>query len=190
MTKSECRKIYTEKRKKLSDSTLKLESERILIRLTEIIDFKNKTVSLFLPIQSKREVDTYPLLELKNELNVRFVLPVADFETNNMLHYLYENPEQLSISEYGIPEPIYGTQIDATEIDIVLIPLLCFDQQGYRVGYGKGFYDRFLSSCRSDCKFIGLSLFEPIEIISDITKYDIALHLSITPLHDYSFIRN
>lgn len=190
MTKSECRKIYTEKRKQLSDSALKLESERILTQLTETIDLRNKTVSLFLPIQSKREINTYPLLDLKNHLNIRFVLPVADFETNNMIHYLYENEKQLSISEYGIPEPVYGTQIETSEIDIVIIPLLCFDKKGYRVGYGKGFYDRFLSSCRSDCQFIGLSLFEPIEGISDVTEHDVALHVSVTPQQNYLFVKN
>lgn len=189
MTKSEYRKIYTEKRKQLSDSTIQLESERILTRLTDTIDLRNKTVSLFLPIQSKQEINTYPLLDLKNEQNIRFALPVADFDTNNMQHYLYESMDQLSISEYGIPEPVYGTQIETTEIDLVIIPLLCFDKKGYRVGYGKGFYDRFLSSCRSGCQFIGLSLFEPVETISDVTKYDIQLHLSITPQQNY-FIEN
>lgn len=190
MTKSECRKIYTEKRKQLSDSTLKLESERALIQLTETIDLRNKTVSLFLPIQSKQEINTYPLLDLRDKLNIRFALPVADFETNSMIHYLYENEQQLSISEYGIPEPVYGTQIEPTEIDLVIIPLLCFDKKGYRVGYGKGFYDRFLSSCRSDCQFIGLSLFEPIEVISDVTERDVALHVSVTPQQNYLFVKN
>lgn len=190
MTKAECRKIYTEKRKQLSDSTLKAESEKILTRLTDTIDLTNKTVSLFLPIQSKQEINTFPLLDLKNELNIRFALPVADFATNSMFHYLYENPEQLSVNDYGIPEPVYGIKIEAREIDIVIIPLLCFDKKGYRVGYGKGFYDRFLSECRPDCQFIGLSFFEPIDVISDITEYDVALPMVITAQQNHSFVGN
>jgi 5-formyltetrahydrofolate cyclo-ligase len=180
MIKSECRKLFSEKRKELSES--------ILNRLLDTIDLKNKTVSLFLPIESKKEINTYPLLNLKKELNIRFALPVADFNTNEMIHYLYENSEQLATNNYGIPEPVYGTKIESKNIDVVIIPLLCFDKKGYRVGYGKGFYDRFLMTCRPDCQFIGLSFFEPIDKIGDVTEYDIALQKAITSQQNYSFI--
>lgn len=187
MTKSECRKLFSDKRKQLSDNELENESKKILSRFTGSNDLKNKTVSLFLPIKSKREINTYPLLDLQNSLNIRFALPVADFETNSMQHYLYESSKQLSASKYGIPEPTYGTTIEASEIDIVMVPLLCFDEKGYRVGYGKGFYDRFLPSCRPDCLFIGLSFFEPVQEISDVSENDIRLHRCVTPENSYLF---
>ena len=71
--------------------------------------------------------------------------------------------------------------IDEKEIDLVLVPLLCFDKKGFRVGYGKGFYDRFLSKCRSDVLKIGLSYFKPVEKIEDVRDFDVALDYCITP---------
>ena len=62
-----------------------------------------------------------------------------------------------------------------SEIDVVLVPLLCSDGQGYRVGYGKGFYDRFLVKCRPDCRKIGLSYFPPVDRIEDVTESDVKM---------------
>jgi 5-formyltetrahydrofolate cyclo-ligase len=64
---------------------------------------------------------------------------------------------------------------------------LCFDLRGFRVGYGKGFYDRFLKKCRADCKKIGLSFFEPVKEISDIEEFDVALNFAVTPQEIYNF---
>jgi 5-formyltetrahydrofolate cyclo-ligase len=87
----------------------------------------------------------------------------------------------LGRNKYDIPEPIHGKIVPALEIDAVFIPLLGFDVNGNRVGYGKGFYDRFLSECRPDVVKIGLSFFDPVEKINDLNKYDIPLDLCITP---------
>ena len=70
---------------------------------------------------------------------------------------------------------------------MVILPLLAFDQQGYRVGYGKGFYDKFLSGCREDCLKVGFSYFEPIETIDDCNEFDVPLDLCITPQNVYVF---
>lgn len=187
MTKAECRKLFSEKRKQLTDFELKSKSEKVLQHLLDTIDLSNKTVSVFLPIKAKREINTFPLLEKGIEMNVRFALPVSDFTTNNMQHFAYENRAQISENSYGIPEPVTGAKIEANEIDIVLVPLLCFDLKGYRVGYGKGFYDHFLSSCRSDCQFAGLSIFEPVDRIIDVYENDVRLHTCITTEKVYHF---
>ena len=68
-----------------------------------------------------------------------------------------------------------------SEVDVVLVPGLAFDEGGHRVGYGRGFYDRFLALCRPDCLKVGLSYFEPISQITDIHAGDIRLDLLITP---------
>ena len=70
---------------------------------------------------------------------------------------------------------------------MVLVPLLAFDSKGYRVGYGKGFYDRFLKQCRNDCVKIGLSYFEPIDAINDAGEFDVPLDFCITPQKAYVF---
>jgi 5-formyltetrahydrofolate cyclo-ligase len=63
----------------------------------------------------------------------------------------------------------------------VLVPLLIFDRQGHRVGYGKGFYDRFLRRCGPETRRIGISLFDGIDKISDVHSSDETLHQCITP---------
>ena len=67
------------------------------------------------------------------------------------------------------------------------MPLLCFDAAGHRVGYGKGFYDKFLSKCRPDCTKIGLSYFPPVEAIAATGGHDIMLDICVTPEKTYQF---
>jgi 5-formyltetrahydrofolate cyclo-ligase len=69
----------------------------------------------------------------------------------------------------------------------VLIPLLAFDRKGHRVGYGKGYYDRFLRTCRKDVVKIGFSYFDPVEKIEDASRYDVRLNYCITPNDIYRF---
>jgi 5-formyltetrahydrofolate cyclo-ligase len=64
---------------------------------------------------------------------------------------------------------------------VVFVPLLAFDKKGHRVGYGKGFYDRFLSDCKPETIKIGLSFFEAEESISAILPSDIRLDFCVTP---------
>jgi 5-formyltetrahydrofolate cyclo-ligase len=90
-------------------------------------------------------------------------------------------------NEYGIAEPVGGEEIHPEDLDAVFVPLLCFDEKGYRVGYGKGFYDRFLSSCREDVIRIGFSYFDPVPSIDDINDFDVPLNLCITPNKLYEF---
>lgn len=87
----------------------------------------------------------------------------------------------------GIPEPVGGTVTEPSEIDLILMPLLAFDKRGHRVGYGKGFYDRFLRSCRADCIKAGLSLFPPEEKIDDVAEFDQPMTMAITPESVFRF---
>ena len=88
----------------------------------------------------------------------------------------YASPQSL-----GHPEPTDNLFVSPQQIDLVLIPLLVFDQRGYRVGYGKGFYDRFLAQCRPDAQKIGLSLEPPVTVIDDVDDYDVALDGCVMP---------
>jgi 5-formyltetrahydrofolate cyclo-ligase len=72
-------------------------------------------------------------------------------------------------------------------IDVIVVPLLCFDKAGHRVGFGKGYYDRFLNRCSKKVKTIGLSYFEPVEKITDVEFTDVALDVVITPKKVYRF---
>ena len=70
---------------------------------------------------------------------------------------------------------------------MVFVPLLAFDKKGHRVGYGKGFYDKFLSECKPDAIKIGLSFFEPEELITDVFESDVKLDYCVTPNSIHAF---
>jgi 5-formyltetrahydrofolate cyclo-ligase len=136
-----------------------------------------------LPIHERKEPDTFLFIEWLKQAHphIKRAYPKADFADNTMQNFLDNDSLELVINEYGIPEPLNGTLVSTTEINMVIVPLLCFDDKGYRVGYGKGFYDRFMAACKPDTQFIGLSFFEPVDAIADKDEYDIALHQCITP---------
>lgn len=90
-------------------------------------------------------------------------------------------------SELGIMEPCAGEQIFVSELDLIFVPLLCYDLRGYRVGYGKGIYDQILAQSRADTLKIGLSYFPPVPKITDLRSEDLPLDLVITPERIYQF---
>jgi 5-formyltetrahydrofolate cyclo-ligase len=107
-----------------------------------------------------------------------------------LIHRIYNEDTVLNLNEFDIPEPTNGKKIPSEAFDYVFVPLLAVDKKGYRVGYGKGFYDRFLKTCKPSCKFIGLHLFDLEDEIEDREKTDIALHILVTPkeivyFHDF-----
>ena len=103
-----------------------------------------------------------------------------------MKHYLLTDNTKLRTSNWGVPEPVDGIELMPSKIDVVFVPLLVFDQKGNRVGYGKGFYDRFLGECKPEVIKVGLSLFGPEDKIDDVTKNDVPLNYCVTPDSIYS----
>jgi len=87
----------------------------------------------------------------------------------------------------GIGEPTTGELIYPEELDMVFVPMLAYDKKGFRVGYGKGFYDRYLQMCRRNVIKVGFSYFEPEEAIPEVNEFDIPLNLAITPQSIYEF---
>ena len=90
-------------------------------------------------------------------------------------------------NKYDIPELAGRVCVEPQIIDAVFVPLVAFDMRGFRVGYGKGFYDRFLARCAQDVVKIGFSYFEAIEAIEDIDEFDVPLNYCITPMRVYEF---
>jgi len=148
------------------------------------------TLHLFLPIARQNEVDTWLIIHRlwRDFPAVRVAVSVTDVTTGQLTHYPLLPDTVLTENRWGIPEPLAPTHpIPATDVDLVLVPLLAFDMTGHRVGYGKGYYDRFLATCRPDCLKIGLSLFGPVERITDAESTDIRLDSCLTPEQAYVF---
>ena len=88
---------------------------------------------------------------------------------------------KFALSKYDIPEPMENNFINPEILDVILIPMLISDESGYRVGYGKGFYDNFLKRCDPSCRRIGVNYFTPIEKISDVDIQDEPIHFCVCP---------
>jgi 5-formyltetrahydrofolate cyclo-ligase len=189
MKKNELRTFYKQKRLELTPSELTNRSSQICERLFANFQLEGKTISLFLPIERHREINTYEILEKGITIGTRIGIPKSNLSNSSMKHYMFESPSQLQLNELGIPEPNSGKIIKDNEFDYVLVPLLAIDSSGHRVGYGKGFYDRFLENCSSKCIKIGIHLFEDFEDIDDVSEHDAALDFCITPLTIYRFDR-
>jgi len=191
MTKKELRKQYKEKRSSLSESEYQQRCERIVEKVLENFDFSTiHYLHLFLPIRIQKEIDTFPLIEqlqLKYP-QLRLVVPRVVPNSFEMEHYLYD-AATITLSEWGIPEPMPDSsqKVSPQKIDTVLLPLLVFDEKGNRVGYGKGFYDRFLTECRPEVQKIGLCLEEAVPLIEEVGEWDIPLDFCVSPQRCYEF---
>ena len=181
MFKSDLRIKYLNQRFQISDFDLDLKSRLILDIISNNFNLKFKTISLFLPIDSKKEINTYYILEYAFSQKAIIGLPKSNFETNQMIHIEFKSKNQIQLNKYEIPEAIYGESVDENLFDFVFIPLLTIDRKGNRVGYGKGFYDRFLKKCKQGCVFIGLYLFDEFEEIEDLNEFDLTLDYCVTP---------
>lgn len=187
MLKSEIRALFKEKRKGLSFLELKRKSQQITNSILNQFDFKNKEVSIFLPIEKQKEFDSYSLLEKLTLQGGKAIISKSNFEDCSLILYRYENVSQLEVNAFGIPEPKYGEIVSDAILNIVFVPLLAVDKKGNRVGYGKGFYDKLLAKCSPKCLFIGISLFDEFVEIDDLNQFDIPLHYCFTPNLFYEF---
>ncbi|WP_461533826.1 5-formyltetrahydrofolate cyclo-ligase [Sinomicrobium sp.] len=187
MNKRDLRKKYRQLREQLTPEAVDNLSIDIANRALSL-DIWNRTYyHIFLPIEKQRETDTSFLLSILQGKDKEIVLSRSDFKTGLMTHHLLTDNTVIRVNQWGIPEPENGLRVPPSEIDVVFVPLLAFDESGNRVGYGKGFYDRFLAECRTDTLKIGLSFYEAEPAIGDTDPNDIALDYCITPEKVYSF---
>jgi 5-formyltetrahydrofolate cyclo-ligase len=189
VTKAALRKIYKNKRKQISLREMQRWSDLILINFQKLDLPFIDCVHTYLAIEEQNEVDTLNIiryLKFKNP-GIKVVVPKINLDAGEMKHYIFNDESQMSANSFGIVEPVNGEKVMAAEIDLVLTPLLAFDKKGYRVGYGKGFYDSFFKQCKPGVLKIGVSFFEPEEIIEDINSNDVALDDCVTPYKIYTF---
>jgi len=192
MTKHDLRKQFLAERKALSAE----ETERRSQAIGDIFVQRSGTplykyIHIFLPIARQNEVNTWLIIHrIWQELpQIQVAVSVTDPVNQTLTHYKLTPETPLIENRWGIPEPVGNEQlaINSEQIDLVLVPLLAFDRRGHRIGYGGGYYDRFLARCRPDCLKIGLSLFDPVEEIQDIEETDVSLNACITPERVFTF---
>ena len=185
MLKKELRKKYKTLRNQLSPSEIEDKSIGIANQLLKVDVWNSMYFHLYLTILEQKEIDTTHILNILFAKNKEIVVSKSDFMTGEMQHFLMTENTRFTKNNYGIPEPKDGLEVPLAKLDVVFIPLLAFDKQGNRVGYGKGFYDRFLKN--TNALKIGLSFFEAEDLIEDSDKHDIRLDYCINPEKVYKF---
>ena len=190
MNKAELRKQYIERRRSLAPDEHSRLSQEIVDRLFTEIDFSPlHTLHCYIALAGFGEIDTglifgriwsqYPLMIT--------TAPKMRKESGEIDSLIYQAETPTKENSWKIAEPAGSEMIAPEALDLVIVPLLCFDRRGHRVGYGKGYYDRFLKKCRPDCIKAGLSFFPPVESIDDVNDTDIPLDLCVTPSMTYRF---
>ncbi|MBF4471632.1 5-formyltetrahydrofolate cyclo-ligase [Flavobacterium sp. HJJ] len=187
MLKKELRQKYKVLRSGLSEIEIEEKSLAIANEILKLPIWDKTYFHVFLSIEEQKEVNTEFILHLLSGKDKEIVISKSDFVTREMTHFLLTDNTKIKKNEYNIPEPIDGLEVPATKIDVVFVPLLAYDIKGNRVGYGKGFYDKFLSQCKPETIKIGLSFFEPEESILDLFESDILLDYCVTPNGIYRF---
>lgn len=187
MKKSDLREKYLKKRESFSKEEVLSLSEKIFRNFTD--NFKlseNLKVHCFLSIPEKGEVDTQLFLNEFFKRDIRVFVPKIYHKKLISVEITAETP--LLKNSWGISEPESNEDSGESDFDYVLTPLLYCDQQGNRVGYGKGYYDGFFETLNAETLKIGLSFFGPDEEIDDLRENDIPLDYLVTPTEVLSFL--
>lgn len=189
MTKAALRIIYKDKRKALSDKDRMKLDDLILIQFQQLPLPDLHAVMSYWPIATHHEINTLPMADyLRFRMpGLQLAYPKTVYQEVSMQAIAVNDETEYELNPHGIEEPIDGEVLPAGELDMIFVPMLAYDKDGYRVGYGKGFYDKYLKQCRSDVIKIGFSYFDPEPVINDVHEFDIPLNFAITPECIYEF---
>ena len=186
MRKNILRLNFANLRDQISSESRDEKSLAISNRCLDLPIWDSDIFHLFLSVPEKNEVDTSFLLSVLQGRDKEIVVPKV-IDKRTLAHYLLTDNTLLTPNSWGIPEPAGGIEIYPEQIDVVFLPLLAFDKKGNRVGYGGGFYDRFLEKCRKDVKTVGLSFFDPVPKIADLHEHDVQMNFCVTPEQIFIF---
>ena len=187
MKKAELRKKHKALRQNLSQTQIEDFSLDIANQLLKIDIWNFSCYHIFLSIEEQKEINTDYILNILAGKDKNIVISKSNFEDYSMKHFLLTDNTKIKKNTYNIPEPIDGIEIKPSQLEVVFVPLLAFDNLGHRIGYGKGFYDRFLNSCKTETLKIGLSFFEVEDDSFEASKDDIRLDYCVTPSQIFQF---
>ena len=179
------RSHFKKKRFSLTKQEVDDLSQRVFKQLDKLNIWKLKHYHIFSSILKYNELDTSSIInKLKSEQKIIIVPKISN---NELVHIAINDETEFGLNEYGIKEPNDDNHFKIENLDIIFIPLLAFDIEGHRVGYGKGYYDKFLKLTNNSTLKIGLSFFDPINKILDIDDNDVKLDYCVTPKQVHKF---
>lgn len=189
MIKNTVRKEFLQRRMNILEEDLQQQTTLIAFNFKKVILPAVRYLLSYNALVSRREFDVSVCEDILKEQNpvMRVAWPKIHVDMLDMEAGLVEKDGLFIKNKFNILEPISGDIVPPDQLDIIFVPLIAFDVRGYRVGYGKGYYDRYLVQCRQDAIKIGFSFFDAVEYIEDIDEFDVPLNFCITPRRIYEF---
>lgn len=188
MEDKELRSRILSRRDSLSGEARAAAAAAVTQRLTALPQWQQaKTVMLFVSFRS--EIDTRALIELAWTSGKQVVVPRCHPKDRRLEVHRIKSWADLESSNYGILEPPdnLATRVDPAALDFILIPGSVFDRTGNRMGYGAGYYDRFLLRCRANAPRVALAYdFQMVEKLQP-KPHDQTIDYLLTDLAFYSF---
>lgn len=130
-------------------------SAEIIEQLKEQNEFQGaNTIHCYVSMNNRREVETRELIKEMLNKGRQVVVPITNFENVSLTHVELTSYGDLKVNKWGVLEPQKRREISPEKIDLVVVPMVGADMDCNRIGYGKGFYDRFLKEV--ECPKIGL----------------------------------
>jgi 5-formyltetrahydrofolate cyclo-ligase len=183
MTKDELRAIYRQERLALSKEDRRERELAIVAQLKKMDWSVCRYLHVYRAIHRYNEPDLsefYAWLK-ENHPKIQLVVSLSDLTAYSMSHYVWDEHTIFVENKWGIQEPVDGVPVNEIILDVILVPMLVADRKGNRIGYGKGFYDRFLAQCRPDARTVGVSFFDVLTEEIDAGPWDIPLKSIVTP---------
>src|SRR5690606_20751254 len=185
MRKPELRNFYKSKRNQLSATEIHECSLGILQSLKQLPIWEHSVFHVFVPIVQNNEINTFPIIEYLFEKNKTVIVPKV--EGKNMINSQISTKTEWTTGKFGVSEPFNFIEVNKDSIEVVLLPMLICDKSGNRIGYGGGYYDRFLSEFENSPLKIGLNFFSPIDFEFELSPFDVPLDYCVTPEEIVSF---
>lgn len=154
--KDRTRRSMLERRQQMGEAAMAEAASAASTHLLQMLCGR-RVVMLYSPFRN--ELGTWPAARRLESMSCAIALPVTDRQARRITPALVQSVDSLVPGAYGILEPAAGkyTILDPSELDVVVVPGACFDLAGYRIGYGGGYYDRFLPRLRADCLTVGFA---------------------------------
>lgn len=143
--KKTLRQFYRQQRDSVTDHASRSEAICASVARMPVYQVAH-TIHCYIPMRS--EVDTFPLLADALAQGKHVIVPIVQRGSTTLAHARLTSldAEDLLLGEFGTLQPKARTFVEAGQWDMVIVPLLAFNRQGYRLGYGGGFYDRLLAT--------------------------------------------